>query len=100
VPAGTKSLALQVQDLDAPTGSGFWHWAVYNIPATATELPQGAGNSSNALPVPAFGGANDLLDTWNSENEHASAPFVHFEQGARRQTARQSQFYSSLQALD
>jgi hypothetical protein len=63
VPAGTKSLALQVQDLDAPTGSGFWHWAVYNIPATATELPQGAGNSSNALPVPVFGGANDLLDT-------------------------------------
>ena len=63
VPAGTKSLALQVQDLDAPTGSGFWHWAVYNIPATATELPQGAGNSSNALPAPAFGGANDFLDT-------------------------------------
>ena len=37
---------------------------------------------------------------WNSENGHACAPFVHFEQGARRQTARQSQFYSSLQALD
>jgi Raf kinase inhibitor-like YbhB/YbcL family protein len=63
VPAGTKSFALQVLDLDAPTGSGFWHWAVYNIPATATELPQGAGNSSKALPVPAFGGANDFLDT-------------------------------------
>jgi Raf kinase inhibitor-like YbhB/YbcL family protein len=63
VPAGTKSLALQVLDLDALTGSGFWHWAVYNIPATATELPQGAGNSSNALPVPAYGGANDFLDT-------------------------------------
>jgi Raf kinase inhibitor-like YbhB/YbcL family protein len=59
----SNSLALQVQDLDAPTGSGFWHWAIYNIPATATELPQGAGNSSNALPVPAFGGANDFLDT-------------------------------------
>jgi Raf kinase inhibitor-like YbhB/YbcL family protein len=63
VPAGTKSFALQVLDLDAPTGSGFWHWAVYNIPATATELPQGAGNSSKALPAPAFGGANDFLDT-------------------------------------
>jgi Raf kinase inhibitor-like YbhB/YbcL family protein len=63
VPAGTKSFALQVHDPDAPTGSGFWHWAVYNIPATVTELPQGAGNSSNALPAPAFGGANDFLDT-------------------------------------
>jgi Raf kinase inhibitor-like YbhB/YbcL family protein len=63
VPAGTKSLALQVLDLDAPTGSGFWHWAVYNIPPTATELAQGAGNSASALPVPAFGGANDFLDT-------------------------------------
>ena len=63
VPAGTKSLALQVHDPDAPTGSGFWHWAVYNIPATATGLPQGAGNSSNELPAPAFGGANDFLDT-------------------------------------
>ena len=63
VPAGTKSLALQVRDLDAPTGSGFWHWVVYNIPATATELPQGAGNSANTLPAPAFGGANDFFDT-------------------------------------
>lgn len=63
VPAGTKSLALQVQDKDAPTESGFWHWAVYNIPATAPGLPQGAGNASNGLPAPAFGGANDFLDT-------------------------------------
>ena len=31
VPPGTKSLALQVYDPDAPTGSGFWHWAVYNL---------------------------------------------------------------------
>ena len=63
VPTGTKSFALQVSDLDAPTGSGFWHWTVYNIPATATELPQGAGNSPRALPVPSFGGVNDFLDT-------------------------------------
>ena len=63
IPAGTKSLALQVRDRDAPTGSGLWHWAIYNIPPTATGLAQGAGNSSAALPAPAFGGTTDFLDT-------------------------------------
>ena len=63
LPAGTKSLTLQVHDRDAPTGSGFWHWTVYNIPASATGLPQGAGNTPGSLPAPAFGGANDFLDT-------------------------------------
>ena len=63
LPAGTKSLALQVQDRDSPAGNTFWHWTVYNIPASATELPRGAGNAGNALPAPAFGGANDFLDT-------------------------------------
>ena len=41
-PAGTKSFALMVHDPDAPTGSGWWHWVVYNIPADATSLPPGA----------------------------------------------------------
>lgn len=63
VPAGTKALALMVHDPDAPTGSGFWHWAVYNIPPNATGLPQGAGNSPSLLPAPSFGGTNDFLDT-------------------------------------
>jgi Raf kinase inhibitor-like YbhB/YbcL family protein len=40
-PAGTKSFALMVHDPDAPTGSGWWHWVVYNIPATATSIPEG-----------------------------------------------------------
>ncbi|HEX6705835.1 MAG TPA: YbhB/YbcL family Raf kinase inhibitor-like protein [Albitalea sp.] len=62
-PAGTKGFALQVLDLDAPTGSGFWHWAVYNIPASATGLAQGAGNAAASLPAPAFGGNTDFLDT-------------------------------------
>ena len=63
VPAGTKSLSLQVHDPDAPTGSGFWHWGIYNIPASATGLAQGAGNSPASLPAPAFGGTTDFLDT-------------------------------------
>lgn len=63
LPVGTKSLALLVHDPDLPTSSGFWHWAVYNIPTTATGLPQGAGNAAAALPAPAFGGTTDFLDT-------------------------------------
>ena len=51
-PAGTKSFALMVHDPDAPTGgSGFWHWLVYNIPATTMSLPEGAGKTDgSALP--------------------------------------------------
>jgi len=63
IPVGTQSLSLQVYDPDAPSGSGFWHWAVYDMPATTTGLAQGAGNSPATLPVGAFGGNTDFLDT-------------------------------------
>ncbi len=67
-PAGTKGFALTVYDPDAPTGSGWWHWVVFNIPAAVNRLPEGAGSKGGHLPdgavqsrtdfgAPGYGGA-------------------------------------------
>ncbi len=59
-PKGTKSFALNVYDPDAPTGSGFWHWVVFNIPADTTSLAKGAGDpKSDAAPKGAIQGKTD-----------------------------------------
>ena len=59
-PAKTKSFAITMYDPDAPTGSGWWHWVVYNIPASVTKLGVGAGDpAKHLLPAGAVQGNND-----------------------------------------
>jgi Raf kinase inhibitor-like YbhB/YbcL family protein len=68
-PINTKSFAVTVYDPDAPTGSGWWHWLIFNIPANVDRLPENAGNpvlglapkgsiqSKTDFGTPGFGGA-------------------------------------------
>lgn len=62
VPEGTRSLAVTAYDPDAPTGSGWWHWVVFNLPASATgmpsgaPLPDGAVESRTDFGAPGYGG--------------------------------------------
>ncbi|MEZ5797111.1 MAG: YbhB/YbcL family Raf kinase inhibitor-like protein [Paracoccaceae bacterium] len=58
LPEGTATLAVTIHDPDAPTGSGWWHWGVYNLPATVAGLGEGA--SSAGLPEGALQGQSDF----------------------------------------
>jgi Raf kinase inhibitor-like YbhB/YbcL family protein len=59
-PAETKSYTVTMYDPDEPSGSGFWHWAVADIPASVTGLPTGAGDGTGELlPTGAFHLPND-----------------------------------------
>lgn len=59
-PEGTKSFAITMYDPDAPTGSGWWHWVVFDIPSNTSELVSGAGDIKlNLMPADAIQSKTD-----------------------------------------
>ncbi len=80
VPDGTKSLALSVFDPDARQGQGFWHWLVYNIPASAMGLEAGAGG--NAVMTAATSAATSATSTYGSSAASAALPTGALPDGA------------------
>ena len=58
-PAGTQSFAITAYDPDAPTGSGWWHWVVYNLPAHTQSLPENA-SKAQTLPAGSVEGRTDF----------------------------------------
>src|SRR5215472_15476876 len=86
-PAETRSYAVTMYDPDAPSGSGFWHWAVADIPASVSELPTGAAGSGEHLPAGAFHIPDD-------------ARLAHFIRGAPPPGNRRRRYVIVVQAID
>lgn len=61
-PPETKSFIVTTYDPDAPTGSGLWHWSVFNIPASVTGLEEGVGSVEGAMPEGSVMARNDFSD--------------------------------------
>ncbi len=59
-PPETGSFIVTLYDPDAPTGSGFWHWSVFDIPATVTHVAEGAGSAGDTLPDGGVTARNDF----------------------------------------
>jgi len=60
-PKETKSFAITIYDPDAPTGSGWWHWVVFNIPPSTTSIPKNAGDvKANLMPAGAIQSRTDF----------------------------------------
>jgi phosphatidylethanolamine-binding protein (PEBP) family uncharacterized protein len=73
-PSGTKSFAITAYDPDAPTGSGFWHWVVINIPPSTTSLPKGAGDEKGkGMPKGVIQARNDTV-YWRARDDSNVRP--------------------------
>ncbi|GAB3151521.1 YbhB/YbcL family Raf kinase inhibitor-like protein [Micromonospora sonneratiae] len=69
-PDATRGFAVTCFDPDAPTGSGFWHWVLVNVPLSVTDLERGAGRT----PAPGVGGAFSVRNDYGVEGYGGAAP--------------------------
>ncbi|MEU1388733.1 MULTISPECIES: YbhB/YbcL family Raf kinase inhibitor-like protein [unclassified Nonomuraea] len=71
-PEGTRGYAVTCHDPDAPTGSGFWHWVLFDLPGDTAELPRGAGTGPDFKGLPA--GAAHARNDYGTKEYGGAAP--------------------------